>query len=229
MEKMDLLGDKAVWLMGNHDIGYHTPENQYHIGYTGWSLPKAIAIDKVIPPWYWDRMRLAVFTQGFMLSHAGISLGLWERPDIGLTVDAIKDGKTQEIVEREGKQALIDLRNCNFSKILAVGGDRGGYGYGGITWHCWYSFRAVPFLNQIVGHTPSKNVRKKITPNSKNYCLDTHSRHYGLLEDGVFRWPRVSKLQNNGILEYTDHSTRSINDERLVEIDGKLYVRDSSH
>jgi len=36
----------------------------------------------------------------------------------------------------------------------------------------WDTLIPIPGINQVVGHTPGNIVRKKMTPKSRNYCLD---------------------------------------------------------
>jgi hypothetical protein len=49
----------------------------------------------------------------------------------------------------------------------------------------WEMFEPVPGVNQIVGHTPGKQVREKTIPGSRNLCVDVGNASVAaLLSDG---------------------------------------------
>jgi hypothetical protein len=49
----------------------------------------------------------------------------------------------------------------------------------------WDSLVPIAGINQIVGHTPGRQVREKHTPSSRNYCLDVKNGSVAaILSDG---------------------------------------------
>lgn len=184
-----LISDERItFLMGNHDQHYAFPKVRgYKCG--GWEPGKQLVIDSILGPDDWDKMVLCHFVSGtdrttWLLSHAGVHpafLGSLQEDEVelarigSLEIDALEDS-------RQGKRHVF----------MGAGADRmGDQTVGGITWLDWDSFVPIPGLNQIVGHTPGKVPRCKTGENSVNWCLDTHSKHYGIIEDGEFHWERV--------------------------------------
>ncbi len=95
-----------------------------------------------------------------MLSHAGFH-PVW-----------IKEPSVEKIVARCQKAMQLAKRR-KIDPILGAGVDRGGMQqFGGPLWMDFGSFLPIPKINQIVGHTPDGAVRKKLTRDSRNYCLD---------------------------------------------------------
>lgn len=91
------------------------------------------------------------------------------------------------------KSALVEIAENAMYKLrytqqvdpfLAPGVSRGGYArVGGITWMDWNELVPIEGLNQIVGHSNGKKVRKKDTAGSSNYCIDTHLNHVIMMDD----------------------------------------------
>ena len=112
---------------------------------------------------HWKRFRLAHAEQGWLLSHAGFH-PVW-----------IKEPTVERVLQRcdlavqRAKRHVVD-------PILGAGEDRGGLQrIGGPLWMGWDNFMPISGVNQIVGHTPGDEVRKKITRKSRNYCLDVRN------------------------------------------------------
>ena len=151
-----------VFLIGNHDAAYMFAEagGLYCPGFTP---EKAEAIRGILERRHWDRFKLVHQEQEWLLSHAGIHPA-W----IGETGVAGILRRCAEAVELawEGE----------FDPILGAGLDRGGkQRHGGPLWMDWGSLVPVPGINQIVGHTPGREARMKIGPESENHCLDVHN------------------------------------------------------
>jgi hypothetical protein len=53
----------------------------------------------------------------------------------------------------------------------------------GVLWQSWEEFAPVPGLSQIVGHTPATQPRILRQQRGVNYCIDTHSAHYAVMEE----------------------------------------------
>lgn len=159
-------------LLGNHDLCHMFPAFAF-LNCPGFSTEKHKRIVKHLHKEHWEKMKLAYFTQGFLCSHAGIRADLWVNCEANV-----------EKVLEECDLALREAERCRSHTILGAGLSRGGiYLHGGIVWQDWYELMPIDGLNQIVGHTPSKEVRIKNTAASSNFCLDTHSNHYLIIED----------------------------------------------
>ena len=86
-------------------------------------------------------------------------------------------------------QAMQRAKRHVVDPILGAGEDRGGLQrIGGPLWMGWDNFMPISGVNQIVGHTPGDEVRKKITRKSRNYCLDVGNASVAaILEDGKLK------------------------------------------
>lgn len=85
-------------------------------------------------------------------------------------------GTTPAEIPTTGASALRRAARGVFNPLLGMGANRFGLqSVGGPLWMDWSSLVPVPGINQIVGHTPGGAVREKITPESKNYCLDVRN------------------------------------------------------
>ncbi len=156
-ERMEKTGD--VFLLGNHDIAYMFPRSP-ELFCPGFTAAKARGIGEILRPGHWQRFRLAHAEQGWLLSHAGFH-PVW-----------IKEPTVERILKR-CDQAMQKARRRVFDPILGAGAERGGpQCYGGPLWMDFDSLIPIPDLHQIVGHTPGGEVRAKLAPKSRNYCLD---------------------------------------------------------
>lgn len=93
-----------------------------------------------------------------------------------------------KVVKPATEEALNRVSNGFEDPWLSAGFARGGVqSVGGIIWLDWVrEFTPVSGLNQIVGHTTSVVPTEKSIQSSKNYDLDTMSKHIGILENGTF-------------------------------------------
>jgi hypothetical protein len=123
-------------------------------------MAKARGIGTILRPEHWKRLRLAHAEQGWLMSHAGFHPVWIKEP----TVERIL--KRCDLAMQHAKRQVVD-------PILGVGEDCGGVQrIGGPLWMDWDNLMPIPGINQVVGHTPSDEVRKNIAPDSRNYCLD---------------------------------------------------------
>ena len=84
----------------------------------------------------------------------------------------IKEPTVARILRRCEK-AMQHAKRRVVDPMLGAGEDRGGLQrFGGPLWMDWDNLLPIPGINQLVGHTASEDVRKKITPESRNFCLD---------------------------------------------------------
>ena len=112
---------------------------------------------------HWKRFRVAHAEQGWLMSHAGFHPVWIKEP----TVERILSRR--DLAMQSAKRHVVD-------PILGAGDDRGGAQYfGGPLWMDWDNLMPIPGINQIVGHTPGDEVRKRITRKSRNHCLDVRN------------------------------------------------------
>ena len=162
-----------VFLLGNHDAPYAFPDLPDTIFCPGWTPQKNKAVAKHLHPEHWARFQLAVEEQGWLLSHAGFHHTL---------------GKTKSELLARAERAMRNARAGIDDPLFNAGYDRGGLAiYGGPTWMDWQSLMPIPGVDQIVGHSPAREPRKKTTLMSKNYCLDVNNcKIAGMLTNGQF-------------------------------------------
>ncbi len=180
-------GHKLIW--GNHDLPYgFLPRRHACPGYTP---EKAVAVRKILQPEHWRRLRLWYIIPAeprpWILSHAGIDRA-WLHPGNANPVsflDHLQEEALEALYEKSGSHPLF----------YYCGDARGGPDpYSGPLWMDWGDFRPISGLNQIVGHTPLRNPDEYSREDSTNWCIDTHLKHYAVLEDGALSLRRVSEL-----------------------------------
>jgi len=200
--------DDFTFLVGNHDINYifnntaprgarHVKNNHYYA--SGYTQNKCANFRKVFfennlrDTFFIDHFDIAVFAQGWLLSHAGfIPQHLPYGKDINWHVDVL----LPEVWENF--RNVMHPRNTS---ICAVGVARGGRdAYGGPLWLDWNDemFASQEIGNQIVGHTtlPQPGHLTIDAPDGKEitcWNLDT-CLHYGILRDGAFTHHKYSDL-----------------------------------
>ncbi len=148
-----------VFLLGNHDAAYLFPDSP-ELECPGFTRAKSRAIRELLAPRHWQRFQLVHIEQGWVLSHAGFH-PVW-----------LPEPSVEKILARCEK-AMQLAKKSTIDPILGAGVDRGGMQrFGGPLWMDFGNFLPIPKINQIVGHTPDDTVRKKLTRDSRNYCLD---------------------------------------------------------
>ena len=158
-QRMDTTED--VFLLGNHDAAYMFPyDPQFEC--PGFTRAKARGIREILRPEHWRRLQLAHAEQGWLISHAGFHPS-W-----------IEEANVEKLLVR-CERAMAKVRRGAFDFLFGAGVDRAGTQLvGGPLWMDWDSLIPTPGINQIVGHTPGDEVRKKATRTSENYCLDVN-------------------------------------------------------
>ena len=175
-----------VFLLGNHCFAYLSYELGVRWGFcSGWTVAKQQVFHQYFPgDVLLRRCRWIVRSQNRLISHAGLSNDLYRE---------FSKRKTAEEIFEWVNNAENALTAGVAHPAFLAGRDRGGpQSVGGILWCDWERFRPVPGIHQIVGHTPAEHVRYK----KGSVCLDTHLRHYGLLEDG-----NLTVLESEGRIE----------------------------
>jgi hypothetical protein len=178
--------------LGNHDVYFGWNHNPYAFC-SRWSEAKQRAVDKILTKEDWDKSLFFVFTQGWLICHAGL-----HPRHVPNTVHTAKE--LEEWLTIEQTKAFTALREEESHWMFKAGLARGGDGIGGLTW-CDFDDEFKPFWQkQIVGHTPQLStflVRQKDkishTPRwqENSVCIDTILQHYGVIENGNLEIKRV--------------------------------------
>lgn len=176
-EQIQKYGDKAVWLLGNHDAPYRFPFNKA-MWCPGFEQQKSKAINSVMTQEEWNKIKLCHFQEGHLFSHAGFSKDLFR----------VEKQYEIENILSESKIAIDYTKNLVYHRFMAWGRSRGGSDrFDGCLWVDWHALNPIEGINQVVGHSHGHEVRFKETENSKNWCLDTGLKYIGILEDSKFR------------------------------------------
>ena len=200
-------------LIGNHDQYYLYPKSYDYVKGSGYSPEKFDIIRQILHKEHWDRFKYYHIHEGFVFSHAGLTVHLWKQFLQNEIEDSIPNPITLEYFDKIFGQYLEKNINCVYlnapAPLLLPGWDRGGMvRYGGPVWCDYRSFAPIKGINQIFGHTPQRipsiltqnkfgsintfsardytNRRDSILKNSTsiNFCLDTHNQHYVIIENG---------------------------------------------
>lgn len=175
---------KFVWVLGNHDSGYLYGGSKNPAFYCqGFTVSKQKKIKEILGDkihnnqlFYWtgeDKND----PNGFLLSHAGLHPDHLPYSNPNIPFNIIK------WLEKESKEATEKAKIGVMSWIFAAGFSRGGRArLGGLTWMDYSEFEPIPGINQIFGHTSDRFPRNIITPDSENWCIDTHLNHYSIIE-----------------------------------------------
>lgn len=158
---------KITFLLGNHDIHYLEGRHRFiryrnprNLSYkvTGYTNNRGKKINKLLGADFWSACQLFQYINGYLVSHAGLALEIWN-----------------EFSEQQEPLAALDNR-CRKSlnniwigndNLLMAGKCRGGdASIGGITWLDWDDeFEDNLPWPQIVGHTSSKSgARQRAVP-----------------------------------------------------------------
>ncbi len=177
------LGNRVIFLLGNHDVQYwesrraclarRTPRNlRYQCG-VSFSPSAAKQIAKHLPSEFWSAARLFVQVNGRLLSHAGLSPKL-----LPLRATAAESSATLDQLEAAALQSIPAASPPH--PLLEAGLVRGGDApVGGITWLDWENeFEDALTLPQIIGHTVSHEGARQ---HGRSWCLDGAQSCYGVL------------------------------------------------
>lgn len=208
-----LTDSRIIPLLGNHDNYYAYPKSYQYLQGSGYSPEKYDATRTILHSEHWDHFQYYHIHDGFVFSHAGLTVHLWKQMLWNFAEEDVPNPVTipffdkllGEFVAKNRHQASV----LHPSPLFAPGWDRGGLErYGGITWCDFRSFAPIKGINQIFGHTPQR-VPTILTQNqhgtlstygaaeyarrqdainahatSLNLDLDTHNAHYLVIEDG---------------------------------------------
>ena len=206
--------DKFVFLVGNHDLSYiHENKNfscnrisktvkYYCSGFTASKAKKFRHqfFDRGLKDeFFTEHFKIVHRTQGFTLSHAGLSD---KHIPYGLTPDDVID----KIVPVVWKNFRDFTRPHNYL-ISGAGYCRGGdCNVGGILWQDWnQEFLASEAIGkQIVGHTTTREPDcLAMNKPYESWNIDTE-KDYGIILDGRFITKRISEEESDykGTLKY---------------------------
>jgi hypothetical protein len=193
------LGDRATWLVGNHELHYLEAYKKLPAGdspaklyYTcrGFDPERAAIIkDRADPAWLFN-LELCVGVDRWIVSHAGFHLDV---------LPYLKSGNPRDAVLNLYKKWHQDVECFMFLSdhwIGRVGPRRSGrfVGVGSPVWLDWEAeFEPIPDLPQIVGHAQlhpdrvlgSRMFEEKV---GDNYCIDIGQTGYATIEKGVLTW-----------------------------------------
>jgi hypothetical protein len=179
--KSSLQHSNRIHLIGNHDMPYLVGRSTQQLECPGYSVEKDERINNVLTVTDWQQLRPACINQGWLLSHAGFSSKTFLKPLHDANLPTAEE--LLETAERE----FVRLKSGEFSYFFALGSRMCDTYPGGITWADWRDdFTPIEGINQIVGHTPDYNPRKKKHVRSQNHCIDAAGTIFGLLTDGEF-------------------------------------------
>lgn len=142
-----------VHLLGNHDMPYRFPLS-FNLLCPGFTHEKSIIINDILSvDTAWKKTKSFHWVDGWLLSHAGISLNLLH-PLKGFDLDELR-----KVEEDSFEKCTADIS----TPMFGCGRSRGGnYHSGGITWQDFdVDFVPIEGVNQIVGHTPHSKVNVK--------------------------------------------------------------------
>jgi len=163
-----------IHLWGNHDLPYHYSNNGTY-NCPGFTAGKNLAINSIMKPSDWDKLKFYHFDGNWWYSHAGFNLHHF--PEMHHYFDP--DPRNHPEAEWAITYKTLDDK---FSKIFPIKDKpdpiiwdadhyRGGFSrYGGLLWQDWRALNSngIPGINQIVGHTPIGEISFSYVPNKAN-------------------------------------------------------------
>lgn len=179
------LGEKVIWLSGNHDIAYLStfskfkcPSKNTFYYCSGYTRNKANEFNKYADIEWVNNWKLGVKIGKFHLSHAGWNYNFMKPfmtidESIEFWIDTWEDDKY--IFKSHPNHWIWDT-----SPI------RGGFhDHSSPVWMDWQEFVPIAGCNQIVGHTNSLTIqyRNKEDVDSSNYCIDCDQQIYAILHN----------------------------------------------
>lgn len=190
----EMLDSGAELLMGNHDLSYGWGRSDRRYRCSGYAADKCTAIHEVLGPDDWAKFKLHAWIEGsrrpWLVTHAGI--------DYRFVFALIEEDRgIVEVVDHLCAAALATLGapTMRVHSLLSAGYDRGGSNAkGGLVWCDWRSLSLPPGIDQLVGHTPGRAPRVEDCMDAIGVCIDTHLRHYAVVEDGTMQVEEVARL-----------------------------------
>jgi len=198
--KQSIHKPNRIHLLGTHDMWYRFPDNPFVIA-SGNTEEKSNSINHILTEKDWNLVIPYYHGQDFLMTHAGVHPYLirqyalknkqtFDKYIVGNNLQLSTQDVIDRIVKPATEEGLKNVKDNIMNSWFEAGFSRAGLQEaGGITWLDWQKeFQPIPDLNQIVGHSEVRLPEQKSTYSSKNYCLDTKSRHIGILEDGEFTY-----------------------------------------
>jgi hypothetical protein len=172
--KQRLADPSMIFLYGNHDLPYRYSAPGLEC--SGFSVEKREAILEVLDEDDWSTVRLHAWIDGFLITHAG-----WNEAFCDMSGRV-----TAEYIDSMCAECLADLDAGRMHSLVAAGRSRGGIApVGGIVWQDWSELEPIAGLHQVVGHTPSTEIRFKETETGTAVCMDTRLCHVAVIQDGA--------------------------------------------
>lgn len=186
------LGERGIWLIGNHDIHYYEelafpeiyPRSGRHpfkkYACSGYSRETAKRIRKHFKSMdhsFWANLRIHHQINDILMSHAGI------HPRNLISFLSLEENIS--LIQKEWSRTVANMNiDHHATELYNIGYCRGGnYEIGNILWQDWdHEFISTPDIRQIVGHTYHPTPR--IMDN--NFNIDTKCQHYIKIIDGKF-------------------------------------------
>lgn len=190
------LGERATWLIGNHDLTYLTcyidksalrKATEHWANWNcicgGFSRKGSEKFNKSVNEDWLFGLELAAKVGSFIVSHAGF------HPMQFPNSEDLKKSIKKAVLEWRGDRAGGYLREeCPW--ISWCGKARGGkQAVGSPIWLDFHEeFQPIDGINQIVGHTrnPHFYVQRNHTKFSKNFCIDHSQQGCVIIERGRF-------------------------------------------
>lgn len=173
------LGDKATWLLGNHEYSYmstyrpHNPITRkgYYIC-SGWTRKKSSKVNKYIDDTFFSKIQLSVKVYDYIVSHAGFHPSHF-KPFFSAEENIIK-------LNEKWNQEYLNFHKLPNHWLNYISTERDGKAdVGSPIWMDWSEFEVIPEIKQIVGHTPGLKIRKK----EGNLAIDTLQRNYVIIDN----------------------------------------------
>ncbi len=181
-EMISCYREKVILILGNHDVVYFFNRDQSGVNLPArtelhryYGIPdrkKMTLVRSLDLSEFWETFQLAHFEQGYLFSHAGVTLDHWSKrlpvmdnvDNLNLLIGSLVNDH--------------DELNVLFRAGFSRGGD---LERGGPLWLDWNrEFTEEIGIPQIVGHTVGSNWRKA----GRSYCLDAQQKCYGILREG---------------------------------------------
>ncbi len=148
-----------IHLWGNHDISYHY-SNTGCYNCPGFTEGKNLAINSIMKPSDWDKLKFYHFDGNFWYSHAGFNINhfpVFHQEDP--TTGGISNGYIQSVLDDQFSE-IFPIKDLPNPIIWASDYRRGGRDkHAGILWEDWKGLKKIPGINQIVGHTPVNKIK----------------------------------------------------------------------
>ena len=204
---------KIIPLLGNHDTQYFWPWHHYFrcSGFSDMKSAAIVKELNARNTNDFEKFQFYHIDQGYFFTHAGLDNRTWKDMKRGFEEkgDKTKLEFVDEVLTYWVAKARKDIGLNQRVELLGAGWDRGGNQIiGGINWIDFSNLSPINGVSQIVGHTPHPVPDVKIqkqggsiavkdifefydhkhfpsckNPLSINYAIDTHSKHYAIVED----------------------------------------------